>query len=54
MQNWLAGEGWPEWSAGMAALYASELAANHLFDDFEASNKLDEHGDGGQLACWLA
>lgn len=44
-QKWGAGEGWPEWSAGIAALYATEVTANHMLSDIEHSRQLDEHGD---------
>lgn len=51
-QNWGGGEGWPEWSGGMGALYATELTANHMFEEIEHSKKLDEHG--ASPPCWVA
>eukprot|EP00798_Chlamydomonas_sp_ICE-L_P016435 gene16435-22652_t len=44
-QQWRQGEGWPTWSGGIAALYATEITANHMFQDFEASRKYDTNGD---------
>ncbi len=44
-QQFLKGEGWPEWSAGIAAMYATEIVANHMLAEFESSTKYDEHGD---------
>lgn len=36
--------GWPLWSAGAAALYATELAASHVLANWTATRKMDEHG----------
>eukprot|EP01026_Neomeris_dumetosa_P009893 TRINITY_DN13498_c0_g1_i1.p1 TRINITY_DN13498_c0_g1~~TRINITY_DN13498_c0_g1_i1.p1 ORF type:complete len:148 (+),score=30.56 TRINITY_DN13498_c0_g1_i1:3-446(+) len=44
-QKWQQGEGWPLWGAGVAALYATEIAANHLVDEFDTDLRMDSHGD---------
>lgn len=36
---------WPGWYRGVASMYASEIAVNHLVDDFIISNKFDGHSD---------
>jgi hypothetical protein len=35
---------WMRDIAGMAALYATELAANHLFSTVASTRSMDEHG----------
>jgi len=42
---WRTGEGWPEWSVGIAALYAGELAANDLGFPYEINDKFDVWSD---------
>ncbi|GAX80048.1 hypothetical protein CEUSTIGMA_g7487.t1 [Chlamydomonas eustigma] len=44
-QKWYQGEGFPLWSAGMAAMYATEIVANHFVDRFESTYLMDMHGD---------
>jgi hypothetical protein len=45
VQAWGSGEGWPEWSGGGIAMYATELAANHAFERIERTETLDHHSD---------
>jgi hypothetical protein len=49
-QKYLKGEGFPLWSAGMAAMYATELVANHFIQDdgFTSTLMMDHHGDSSQ------
>lgn len=44
-QQWLKGEGFPLWSAGMAAMYATELIANHFIEHFDSTLLMDMHAD---------
>ena len=45
-QNYMKGEGFPLWSAGMGAMYATELIANHFIEpDFTSTLMMDHHGD---------
>eukprot|EP00195_Chlamydomonas_chlamydogama_P006615 CAMPEP_0202903444 /NCGR_PEP_ID=MMETSP1392-20130828/24466_1 /ASSEMBLY_ACC=CAM_ASM_000868 /TAXON_ID=225041 /ORGANISM="Chlamydomonas chlamydogama, Strain SAG 11-48b" /LENGTH=389 /DNA_ID=CAMNT_0049590625 /DNA_START=8 /DNA_END=1177 /DNA_ORIENTATION=+ len=44
-QRWNQGEGWPEWSAGIAAMYATEIAVNHMVKEFDSTDLMDAHGD---------
>ena len=41
----IAGEGFPLWSAGMAAMYATEIVANHFMVDFTSTLMMDMHAD---------
>ena len=56
-QQWGKGEGWPEWSGGIAAMYATEITANHMMAEFESSDKYDVHGDSdarvSEVRVWL-
>ncbi len=45
VQQWGSGEGWPEWSGGGIAMYATEVAANHIFDSIERTGRMDHHSD---------
>lgn len=40
-----SGEGFPLWSAGMAAMYATEIVANHFLDGFISTFMMDMHAD---------
>jgi len=36
---------WPGWYRGVSSMYASEIAVNHLVDNFVTSNLFDGHSD---------
>lgn len=41
----IPGEGFPLWSAGMAAMYATEIVTNHFMVDFTSTLMMDMHAD---------
>ncbi|CAG9461039.1 unnamed protein product [Pedinophyceae sp. YPF-701] len=51
--------GWPRWYAGVTLLYAGELAANHLLDEFEKTGGMDANSHDAvpvhevfTIHCW--
>ncbi len=48
-QAWHKGEGWPQWSAGMAALYATSLVAASVLNTFDTTLAMDAHTDSDGL-----